>query len=76
MRKAIIAGLLLLATTAHAADHVWRIWCGHPPTARAAHDTSAECWNAATILNSVEGNWKADDTLNPDCTEPYCTAMG
>jgi hypothetical protein len=53
MTKAIIAGLLLVATSAHA-DHVWRLWCGHPPTDRGASDTSAECnHDTAEISNMV-----------------------
>jgi hypothetical protein len=54
MTKAcIIAGLLLVATSAHAADHVWRMWCGNPPTKRAADDTSAQCDAAAPGLRNM-----------------------
>src|SRR5262245_2306204 len=30
MKRVLVAGLLLVATSA-SAGHVWRLWCGHPP---------------------------------------------
>jgi hypothetical protein len=35
MKRVLVAGLLLVATSA-SAGHVWRLWCGHPPTKRGA----------------------------------------
>jgi hypothetical protein len=56
----LIAGLLLVATSAYAADHVWRIWCGNPRTPRGAIDTSDECWKSVTKIG--DNNEKCVDT--------------
>ena len=52
MRRILIVGLLLAATSAHA-DHVWRLWCGHPPTKRGASDSSEQCDTEASILRKA-----------------------
>jgi hypothetical protein len=47
MRRILVVSLLLAATTA-SADHVWRLWCGTPPTARTgAFDTEQRCTSFA-----------------------------
>src|SRR5215468_1556160 len=44
MKRALIALLLCLAAQPVHADHIWRLWCGNPATARrGSYDTSAEC---------------------------------
>jgi hypothetical protein len=44
MKPLVVAVLLFVATSARA-DHVWRAWCGDPPTrSRGVYDTSQECW--------------------------------
>jgi hypothetical protein len=49
----IVAGLLLVATSAHAADHVWRVYCGNPPTPhQGTFDTAQECQAAAYDLSN------------------------
>ena len=48
MKRVLVTGLLLVATSA-SADHVWRLWCGRPPTKRGAVDTSDECWQHVVI---------------------------
>jgi hypothetical protein len=43
MRRILIVSLFLVATSAHA-EHIWRAWCGTPPTPREiSFDTSAKC---------------------------------
>jgi hypothetical protein len=77
MRRVLIVGLLLAATSAYA-DEIWRLWCGNPPTARRGiFDSSNECHHAITEQMADYANhcvdtshgmvWKEDGTpMNAD----------
>jgi hypothetical protein len=81
MTKAIIAGLLLVATSAHA-DHVWRLWCGTPLTERTGvWDSQHECQDHAWVMGDLpkyvcvdtkdgprwRGWWCYPISAHPDC---------
>ena len=56
MRRVLMVGLLLAATSAHA-DPIWRLWCGNPPTARqGSYDTSAQCNDKITRQMDTYGD--------------------
>jgi len=64
-------GVLLVLTAllgggrAALADHVWRIWCGTPPTRRASvFDTSEECHRVTIMMLD------ADDVCRDTRTGP------
>ena len=63
MRRILIASLLLVATSAYA-DHIWRLWCGNPPTPRKGiFDSSAECH---VLINRTMRTYGSDcvDTIH------------
>jgi hypothetical protein len=54
MKTCLVTALLMLIAVPASADHVWRLWCGHPPIKRGALETAEACWNVVmTIAQDV-----------------------
>jgi len=67
MKRLILCTLaaVALSTPAHA-DHVWRLWCGTPSTARqGAYDSSQECYDRIGRLRYNSRTYCRDTKAGP-----------